>query len=140
MTTDDISARLTALERERDIRVLFAVESGSRAWGFASPDSDYDVRAVFVRREDAYLSVLVPGKDISLLEDEFDFVGWDLRKFLRLLRKSNATPGEWLQSPIRYRNEEDACAKLETPARRHFNPRAALDQYCELAEGDLGAF
>lgn len=89
-----IRSRLDALARERDVRVLFAVESGSRAWGLASPDSDYDVRAVIVRPEDAYLSVSQPSEDMAFIEGDFDLSAWDLRKFLRLLRKSNATPGE----------------------------------------------
>ena len=140
MDAKEISFRITALEMKHDVSVLFAVESGSRAWGLGSPDSDYDVRAVFVRREDAYLSVSVPNEDISLLEDEFDFAAWDLRKFLRLLRKSNATPGEWLQSPVRYRGSEDAFAKLETLCRRHFHPRATLNHYRGLAKGAWAGF
>ena len=147
MTPDDIRARLRVLEQERDITILFAVESGSRAWGLASPDSDYDVRAVFVRPEPAYLSVSPPSEDLSALDGDFDLGAWDLRKFLRLLRKSNATPGEWLQSPIRYRGEEDALhsrifdfAKFETLVRRHFHPRAALNHYRGLAKGAWAGF
>ena len=75
-----------------------------------------------------------------MLDGDFDLGAWDLRKFLRLLGKSNATPGEWLQSPVRYRGEEDAYAKLATLCRRHFHPRATLNHYRGLAKGAWAGF
>ena len=88
--------------------MLFAVESGSRAWGFASPDSDYDVRAVYVKPLDWYLQLDEPSTDTiaAMLTDNLDVVAWDLRKFLRHLGKSNASVMEWLDSPIVYK---DSC-------------------------------
>ncbi len=140
MDIETIRSRLSAFERAHDLRVLFAVESGSRAWGFASPDSDFDVRAVFVRPLDRYLTVAQPPEDYTTLDGDFDLGAWDLRKFLRLLRKSNATPAEWLQSPIRYAGEEDAFAKLFSLAKANFQPRATLNHYRGLARQSWGAF
>ena len=101
----DILSRLAAAEREHDVRVLLAVESGSRAWGFASPDSDYDARFIYVHRRDWYLAVgLEEQRDVIEypIVDEVDINGWDLRKALRLFWKSNPAFVEWIQSPILY--------------------------------------
>ncbi|AXE36058.1 nucleotidyltransferase domain-containing protein [Chromobacterium phragmitis] len=104
---------LAALERRRDVRVLFACESGSRAWGFASPDSDYDVRFLYVHRPEWYLRVERQRDVIEQpLDDELDVSGWELRKALQLLNRSNPTLFEWLQSPLVYRADEDATAAL----------------------------
>ncbi len=99
----DIDARLRSVEAAEDVRIPWAIESGSRAWGFPSPDSDYDCRFFFVRPRDAYLS-LWPARDVieTPLDKIFDVNGWDLAKTLRLLAKGNATVTEWLRSPIVY--------------------------------------
>lgn len=101
---DKILAALKQIENARDCRILFAVESGSRAWGFASPDSDYDVRAVYVKPLDWYLQINEPSTDTitEMLPGDLDVVAWDLRKFLQHLNKSNASLFEWLGSPIVY--------------------------------------
>jgi predicted nucleotidyltransferase len=104
-TRAEISRRLANVEAEEGVRILLAVESGSRAWGFASPDSDFDVRFVYCRPPDWYLSVdLEEKRDVIEYDitDEIDLNGWDLRKALRLLARSNPTIVEWLQSPIEY--------------------------------------
>ena len=99
-----IKNKLVEIENEFDVRILFACESGSRAWGFASPDSDYDVRFVYVHNMDFYLSIDDSRDVIELdINDVLDINGWDLRKALRLFRGSNASLFEWLQSPIIYR-------------------------------------
>lgn len=100
-----ILQRLAEVERSEQVRILLAIESGSRAWGFESQNSDYDVRFVYCRREPWYLSIDVEAKRDVLeypIVDEIDLNGWDLRKALRLLRESNPTIVEWLQSPIEY--------------------------------------
>jgi len=98
-----IQNRLKQLERERGIRILYACESGSRAWGFASPDSDYDVRFIYVHAPEWYLSIHNRDETIELpLEGELDIAGWDLRKALRLFAKSNGALLEWLHSPTVY--------------------------------------
>lgn len=101
---DKIIAALKQIEKDRDCRILFAVESGSRAWGFASPDSDYDVRAVYVKPLDWYLQVNEPSTDTitEMLPGDLDVVAWELRKFLQHFNKSNASIFEWLGSPIVY--------------------------------------
>lgn len=99
-----ILSKLDEIERAYNISILYACESGSRGWQFPSPDSDYDVRFLYIRPVNAYLSVAEKEGHISIpISDELDIYGWDLRKVLQLLRKSNATPFEWMQSPIVYR-------------------------------------
>jgi len=101
----DIGQRLRKLEAAEGVRIVLAVESGSRAWGFASPDSDYDVRFVYVRPRAHYLSIRVEDRRDVIerpIVDEIDLNGWDLRKALRLLARTNPAVIEWLQSPITY--------------------------------------
>src|SRR5215218_6283133 len=101
-----ITGKLAEIAKEHNIKLLFANESGSRAWGFPSSDSDYDVRFIYSRRYKYYLSVIDRKYDINFpITDELDVYGWDIRKVLQLIRKSNTTPFEWLQSPIVYRQE-----------------------------------
>lgn len=102
---EEIMRRIRDAEQEHGVRVLYAVESGSRAWGFASPNSDYDVRFVYVHPHDWYLSVdLEDKRDVIEYEivDDIDINGWDLRKALKLFWKSNPSFVEWMQSPIVY--------------------------------------
>lgn len=115
----EILSRLRNAEAEHGVRVLFAVESGSRAWGFASPNSDYDVRFVYSREPSWYQAVdLEERRDVIEypIVDDIDLNGWDVRKALRLFWKSNPTFVEWIQSPITYREEgcfrRDALALL----------------------------
>lgn len=112
-----VEAELSRLETEHQVTVLFACESGSRAWGFASPDSDYDVRFLYVHRLPWYLQV-EPGRDVieRPLDDELDVSGWELRKALYLLRRSNPTLLEWLDSPVVYRQQSAWVARLRALA------------------------
>lgn len=101
----EIMKRIHAAESEHGVKVLYAVESGSRAWGFESPNSDYDVRFIYAHPKDWYVSVeLEEKRDVIEYEivDEIDISGWDVRKALRLFWKSNPAFIEWLQSPIVY--------------------------------------
>jgi uncharacterized protein len=99
----DIDARLDAIARDHSVTIAFAIESGSRAWGFPSPDSDYDCRFVFIRPRQEYLS-LFRKRDVieTPLTPVLDVNGWDLGKALKLLLKGNAVIIEWLTSPIVY--------------------------------------
>jgi uncharacterized protein len=126
----DIRARLDAIEVREDVRLLLAIESGSRAWGFPSPDSDYDVRFLYLRPRDWYLS-LAPGRDVieQPIVDDIDLNGWDIRKALGLLLKSNATVSEWIESPIRYRPDDPFVARLAALADDLLNPRALAHHY-----------
>src|ERR1700750_867100 len=102
-----ITGKLSEIIQEHKITLLFANESGSRAWGFPSPDSDYDVRFIYARPYKYYLSIVDRKYDLHFpITDELDVYGWDIRKVLALIRKSNTTPFEWLQSPIVYRQEQ----------------------------------
>ncbi|MCS1350209.1 nucleotidyltransferase domain-containing protein [Mechercharimyces sp. CAU 1602] len=98
-----IKEKLAQIEQEEGVTVLYAVESGSRAWGFASTNSDYDVRFIYVRSSKEYLR-LEPPRDVieRPIDDELDIVGWDLYKTLRLVHKSNPSVMEWLDSPHIY--------------------------------------
>lgn len=129
----EVQRRLDVIERHQQCRILFAVGSGSRAWGFPSPDSDYDVRFVYARPADWYLSVY-PGRDVieTPIEDEMDVNGWDLRKALHLLLKSNGVISEWMESPIVYRREAAALRQLRALADRMLNPRALAHHYLHL--------
>jgi len=102
-TVAAIDARLDAIVREDRVAMPLAIESGSRAWGFASPDSDYDCRFLFVRRRQDYLT-LWPKRDVieTPLDGLLDVNGWDIAKALRLIVKGNAVAIEWLRSPIIY--------------------------------------
>ena len=126
----EIAQRLGAVEAAHGARLLMAVESGSRAWGFPSPDSDYDVRFLYVRPRDWYLS-LVPGRDVieHPIVDEIDLNGWDVRKALGLLLKSNAVVSEWMLSPIRYLADDPFIGRLAALADDLLNPRALAYHY-----------
>lgn len=126
----EIETRLDRIEAAHGARLLLAVESGSRAWGFPSPDSDYDIRFLYVRPRDWYLS-LAPGRDVieTPIEDEIDLNGWDVRKALGLLLKSNAVVSEWIESPIRYRPDDPFVARLAALADDLLNPRALAYHY-----------
>ena len=101
---DLIIKKLTEIEEQEDIRILHAVESGSRAWGFPSPDSDYDVRFIYVRKPEFYLKLEKTRDVIELpINDMLDINGWDLKKTLQLLYGSNPTLFEWMSSPVVYR-------------------------------------
>ena len=107
MTTveQQIQAKLDSLQSELDCRLLLAVESGSRAWGYASTTSDYDVRCIYYFPAHRYLSVRAPRDTVEWeLNDIFDINGWDLRKTLGLVLKANLTVYEWANSPIVYRD------------------------------------
>jgi len=111
-----IRTRLEEIERVENVRVFLAVESGSRAWGFASPDSDYDVRFLYVRRVEDYAALFAPRDVIEQpIEGLLDVSGWDLRKTLALGLKWNPALIEWLTSPITYREvgwEAEALRRL----------------------------
>lgn len=110
----EVLQRLANAEAEHGVRILFAIESGSRAWGFASPDSDYDVRFIYMHEPAWYQAVdLEERRDVIEypIVDDIDLNGWDVRKALRLFWKSNPAFVEWIQSPITY--QERGCFRKE---------------------------
>lgn len=131
-----IQEKLREIERREECRILLAVESGSRAWGFASPDSDYDVRFIYVRPEKAYLRLDRTRDVIEVpINDELDINGWDIDKTLRLLHKSNPTVFEWFSSPIIY--QTSAFADQFRPImQKYFSSKAGLWHYLHMAEGN----
>jgi predicted nucleotidyltransferase len=125
----EISDKLDEIEEKEGVRVLHAIESGSRAWGFASPDSDYDVRFVYVRKKEDYLRLDEPKDTIDWQLDEvLDINGWDLKKALKQFAKGNATLFEWSGSPIVYRTT-DAWAKIRKVSEQYFSEKAAVYHY-----------
>ncbi len=121
---------LTAIEAREDVRIVYACESGSRAWGMASADSDYDVRFLYAHRPEWYLS-LEPGRDVIELpiSERLDISGWDLRKTLRLFGHSNPALLEWLQSPIVYRETPEVVDPLRELIPTVFSPERAYHHY-----------
>ena len=128
-----INNQLAQVEKTHDCQILFAVESGSRAWGFASPDSDYDVRFVYAHPLDFYLSVL-ERRDVieETLPGDLDVSGWELRKALRLFAGCNLAFNEWLNSPIIYQSTP-VLNQLRALIPDYFNPKKALHHYSSMA-------
>ena len=130
MIEQDIQKELSDIERCEDVKIIFAIESGSRAWGFPSADSDYDIRFVYAHRPDWYISVY-EGRDVieRPISGLLDISGWDIKKALHLLRKSNPAMMEWQASPIKYREHPTAYAELQTLSRQAFLPLASCHHY-----------
>jgi len=130
-----IEQKLAQIEREQQVRILFACESGSRAWGFASTDSDYDVRFIYVPRLSWYLRVETERDVIEQpISGDLDISGWELRKTLSLLRASNPTLLEWLRSSIVYRSQQSWVLRLSTLAQQYFSPSRGHYHYCSMAK------
>ncbi|TAM33453.1 MAG: nucleotidyltransferase domain-containing protein [Rhodanobacter sp.] len=128
--------RLADIERRENVRILYACESGSRGWGFASPGSDYDVRFIFVRPLNQYLRLYPPRDVIEVAPGPvFDVNGWDLKKAL-LLAKGNATVVEWLSSPIVYRAESGFLAEMHNAAASVHRPERLFHHYVHMARGN----
>ncbi len=131
-----INGYLDAIEKETRIKILLACETGSRAWGFPSPDSDYDVRIVYVHEKDWYLS-LTEKKDTmqQMLENnEIDITGWDLRKSLRLLVKSNPALLERIQSTIVYRQNDEFSKSIGELAKYSYSRVSTIHHYLSMAK------
>ncbi len=126
--------KLKTLATDKGVDILFACESGSRAWGFASPDSDYDVRFVYTHPLEWYLSVSEKKDTIDLMEGDFDAVGWELRKKLCLLKKSNVPALEHLFSPITYIEESVSIKELREIAEDCFSPVACMYHYLSMSK------
>lgn len=135
-----IQQALKSLESAENIVVLLAVESGSRAWGFPSTDSDYDVRFVYIRQPEWYLSIdLETQRDVieRAMQDAIDLSGWDVRKALKLFQKSNPPLLEWLQCPIVYRERFSFAARLRELLPDFYSARASFFHYLHMARGNI---
>ena len=136
MMRELILEKLAEIEERENIKILHCVESGSRAWGFASPDSDYDVRFIYVRPKEFYLR-LDKTRDVIewQLDDTLDINGWDIQKALVLLHKSNPTLFEWNSSPIVYKTT-DEWKKITTIINRYFVAKSGLYHYLSTAKSN----
>jgi uncharacterized protein len=131
---DVIQSQLQQLADRSQIEILYACESGSRAWGFPSPDSDYDVRFIYLRPIEWYLSIEDRRDTIDLPVDKvLDINGWDLRKALKLFKGSNSVIYEWIQSPIVYQNPSNLITELVSVAANYYSPRAGIHHYLNMA-------
>lgn len=131
-----ILEKLHKIEQRENCRILLAVESGSRAWGFASPDSDYDVRFIYVRDKESYLKLNRPRDVIELpINDVLDINGWDVDKALKLLHKSNPTVFEWFSSPVIYKTTPFAD-QFKPVMQHYFSSKSGLWHYLQMASGN----
>jgi hypothetical protein len=132
-----IRAHLNDIEASEEVRIVYACESGSRAWGFPSADSDYDVRFIYVRPVEWYLSIDQRRDVIERpVMDKLDINGWDLKKALHLFQKSNPPLLEWLGSPIVYLEKGSTAAKMRELALAYYSPRACMYHYLHMARGN----
>ncbi|MGV3678800.1 MAG: nucleotidyltransferase domain-containing protein [Acidovorax sp.] len=132
---EKIMENLCSIEAQHRVTILFACESGSRGWGFASPDSDYDVRFLYVNRLPWYLTV-APGRDVIEvpISGDLDINGWDLRKALGLMRESNPTLLEWLCSPVVYREDGLTMERFRALAETVFSNAKGWHHYASMAK------
>jgi len=135
---NQIKCEFSTIEKDEQVTVLYACESGSRAWGFESQDSDYDVRFIYLRKTEWYLS-LTPGRDVieRPISDDLDIAGWDFPKAMKLMRKSNPPLLEWLQSPIVYHESFDFRERIHEEADHCFSPIASMYHYRRMAENNF---
>ena len=132
----EITSALKDIEKKHSVKILYACESGSRAWGFASTDSDYDVRFIYMHQPDYYLSIFDDRRDVIELpiDDLLDISGWDLKKSLSLLYKNNLALFEWINSPIVYLNR-DLDNTLKRLVNSYFKTDRAHYHYFSMAKG-----
>ncbi|MBK6266081.1 nucleotidyltransferase domain-containing protein [Marivirga sp. S37H4] len=136
---DKIKKYLIDLEKENGIEILLACETGSRAWGFPSPDSDFDVRIIYKHHKDWYLSLTEEKDTIECFyeNNDIDISGWDLRKSLRLIWKSNPPLLERIQSPIIYHADEDFLAGINSIVQKTYSRIATIHHYLSMAKKAL---
>lgn len=136
-----IIEELIKIESSENVRILFAVESGSRAWGFPSADSDYDVRFVYIRPLEWYLSIENQRDVLEYpINDLLDISGWDIRKAFRLFRKSNPSLMEWLNSPITYCEAFATRNTLNEMSNAFFSPKANMHHYLSMAKANYRTY
>ena len=133
-----IHSRLAEIESDNNIKIVYACESGSRAWGFPSTNSDYDVRFVYIRPIEWYLSIDDKRDVIEYpVNEQLDINGWDLKKALQLLRKTNPPLLEWLGSPMIYLEKYSVTEKMRQLAKEYYSPSACLYHYLHMARGNF---
>jgi hypothetical protein len=132
---EKINRYLSEIENQHDIRILLACETGSRTWGFPSPDSDFDIRLIYLHKKDWYLSLNEKKDSIEIMleDNELDISGWDLRKSLRLLWKSNPPLLERIQSPIIYKSDPEFLGRINEVARTCYSKIATMHHYLSMS-------
>lgn len=132
---ENITTIIAHIEKKYDVRILHACETGSRAWGFPSPDSDYDIRFIYMHKIDWYLSLSERKDTIEfMLNEELDITGWDLKKSLALLKKSNAALIERFQSPIKYFSIPNFHNEFKKLITDYYSPTAVFFHHYSLAK------
>lgn len=134
-----IKQAVTQVCHAHEITCLHAIESGSRAWGFASPDSDYDVRLLYCHPLNWYLNLFDNKDTFEFIEEDllsvpFDIGGWDIKKALTLIYKSNAVIFEWLHSPIVYQQRSELIDNLKLISLAYFKPITIFHHYQGMAK------
>lgn len=131
---DIIIDELEKIEEREQIKILFAVESGSRAWGFPSKDSDYDVRFVYIHPIEWYLSI-EEGRDVleCPINNLLDISGWDIKKSLKLFKKMNPALSEWVNSPIVYLSYSSFLEQLRKLQNEYYSPKSSIYHYLNMA-------
>lgn len=138
---EKIIKTLKEIEADFEVKICYAVESGSRAWGFPSQDSDYDVRFIYVHKPEWYLSIEQKREVIELpINDLLDMNGWELRKSLRLFKKSNPSLLEWLHSPLVYCQDSSLADRMRAIQDQVFIPKAAMYHYISMAKGNYRTY
>lgn len=132
---NEIKQMVNKLEKDYNIKIPLAIESGSRAWGFQSPDSDYDCRFIYVNPLEEYISVF-PKRDVLeyMENDVFDINGWDITKVIKHIVKSNAVMHEWLMSDVIYKKNSSVWNELHSLAKQYFNPVSVIWHYLSMAK------
>jgi len=133
---EKIQTYLKKIESHKQIKILLACETGSRAWGFPSPDSDYDVRLVYVHKSDWYMSVESKKDSIEMMleNNDIDISGWELKKSLKLLFKSNPPLLERIQSPILYSVDDEFLADIKSLSKKCYSKIATMHHYLSMAK------
>ncbi|KNF08288.1 putative nucleotidyltransferase [Gottschalkia purinilytica] len=131
---ENIIEKLKYIEEKENIKILFAVESGSRAWGFPSKDSDYDVRFIYIHPIEWYLSIEEKRDVIEYpIDNLLDISGWDIKKALGLFKKSNPSFMEWINSPVIYRKQGSFLDRVKDLSSIYFYPKASMNHYLNMA-------
>ncbi len=134
--TDKILKYLKEIEAKKNIKILLACETGSRAWGFPSPNSDYDIRLIYVHKKDWYLSLSNKKDSIELMfeNNDIDISGWELKKSLQLLKKSNAPLLERIQSSIIYSADKEFISDILNVSSSYYSKIATMHHYLSMAK------
>lgn len=136
-----IIQKLKYIEVKDEVKILYAIESGSRGWGFESKDSDYDIRFIYVHPLDWYLSIEEKRDVIEYpISDSLDISGWDIKKALKLFKSSNPPLYEWLNSPIVYIEKGDFAKKLRESSIKFYSPTSSIYHYLNMAKGNYKAY